>query len=257
MVKNQKKLNYGNWIPIKIILIPFILSVILSAILLLINSFYIKVIISAVIVILFIFFLYNLCAFWLLGKKSGKIQRQFYNALLDKLNWDGKGKAIDIVTGNGFLAVLIARNYSQAKVVGIDQWSKLWDYSKSICENNAEIEGVINKVTFKQANAVNLPFADNEFDAVTSNFVFHAIKVEDRKQLVKEALRILKFNGVFAFQDLFNKEFYGNIDLFISEIKKWNLKKVEFIKTSTIFNVPVLLRINHVTGNSGILFGIK
>lgn len=116
MVKNQNKLNYGNWIPTKNIFIPFILTVLFTGILLIIDTFYIKIIISIVVFILFVFFLYNLYAFRLLGKKSGKIQRQFYNALLNKLNWDGKGKAIDIGTGNGFLAVLIAREYAQAKV---------------------------------------------------------------------------------------------------------------------------------------------
>jgi len=64
---------------------------------------------------------------------------------------------------------------------------------------NAEIEGVSGRVGFEKASAVDLPFSDGEFDAMLSNFVFHAIRVEDRTELIAEALRVLREGGTFAF----------------------------------------------------------
>ncbi len=253
----KHKTNFGNWIPLKIIIIPFILSVTIFCISILVSTVYIRITFSAISIVLFIFSLYFLYAYLLLGRDKGKIQRQFYEALIERLEWDGHGKAIDIGTGNGPVAILLAKKYPHLKVTGIDQWVKVWDYSKSKCEQNTLLEELSGRVSFRRASAVDLPFPDGKFDAVTSNFVFHTIKINDRKILIKEALRILKPGGAFAFQDLFNKEFYGDTDSLIRDIKSWKLKKVEFIKTSVIFKVPVALRIRYIVGESGILYGIK
>jgi len=253
----KHKTNFGNWIPVKIIIIPLLLSLIIFCAAILVSNVYVRIIAGAFSTVFLIFSLYFLYAFWLLGRNKRRIQMQFYEALIERLEWDGNGKAIDIGTGNGPVPILLANKYPHAKVTGIDQWVKVWDYSKGICEQNARLEGLSDRVVFSKGSAVNIPYADAEFDAVTSNFVFHTIKADDRKNLIKEALRILKPGGAFAFQDLFSREFYGNIDSLIRDIKSWKLKKVEFIRTSSIFKVPVALRIKFIVGDSGILYGIK
>jgi hypothetical protein len=70
-------------------------------------------------------------------------------------------------------------------------------------------------------------------------------------------LRVVKKGGVFAFQDLYNKQFYGDIDLFYEELKTWGLKEVKLIDTSDLVFIPLALRVNHMLGNSRILYGIK
>lgn len=73
-----------------------------------------------------------------------------------------------------------------------------------MCERNAKIEGVIDRVTFQKASASILPFADEYFDAVVSNLVFHEVReVADKREVVREALHVVKKGGRFAFQDLF------------------------------------------------------
>ena len=139
----------------------------------------------------------------------------------------------------------------------IDYWGNPWNYSKSVCDKNAEIEGVANRVSFQRASAVNLPFEDGEYDSVMSNFVFHTVRVESRLSLIKEALRVLKNGGAFAFQDLFNKQFYGDIGLLYKELQTWGLKEVQLIDTSDFVYIPIALRVNHMLGNSRILYGIK
>jgi precorrin-6B methylase 2 len=62
--------------------------------------------------------------------------------VLSNLNWNGEGKALDIGCGNGALTVKLAKKHPKAQVTGIDYWGKRWEYSKSMCERNAEIGGV-------------------------------------------------------------------------------------------------------------------
>ena len=75
--------------------------------------------------------------------------------------------------------------------------------------------------------------------------------------LIQEALRVLKDGGVFAFQDLFNKQFYDEIDVFYKELQSWGLTKLKLVDTSKFVYIPKALRTSHMVGNSKILYGIK
>ena len=114
-----------------------------------------------------------------------------------------------------------------------------------------------DRVSFQRASAVSLPFEDGEYDAMVSNYVFHTIKVESRLSLIKEALRVLKNGGAFAFQDLFNRQFYGDPGPLYEELQTWGLKEMTLVETSDYLYIPVALRINHMMGHSKILYGIK
>ena len=256
-MKNVDRPNYGNWVPRKMIVVLLILFCISCALSILIDLGIVRGILIAVSVIFGALFVYMSYAYWLFGKNDGDLQKQLCNTLLDRLDWDGRGEALDIGTGSGRVAIYLAKRYPSAHVVGIDYWGNPWTYSKSICDRNAEIEGVADRVSFQRASAVSLPFEDSEYDLVTSNFVFHSVRVVDKIPLIKEALRVVRKGGAFAFQDLFNKQFYGDIGLFYKELQTWGLKEVRLVDTSDFVYIPVALRINHMVGNSKILYGIK
>jgi ubiquinone/menaquinone biosynthesis C-methylase UbiE len=256
-MQNVKRLNYGNWVPRKMIVVFLSTFCVCCALAVVINIGILRGILITVSVISGALFIYIGYAYWLLGKDSGGLQKELCNALLDKLEWDGQGKALDIGTGSGRVAIYLAKRYPLAHVVGIDYWGNPWAYSKAICDQNAEIEGVADRVNFQRASAVYLPFEDGEYDLVISNFVFHSVRVLNKISLIKEALRVLKDGGAFAFQDLFNKQFYGDIGLFYEELKTWGLREVKLIDTSNSVYIPVALRVNHMLGNSRILYGIK
>ena len=93
------------------------------------------------------------------------------------MDWNGKGRALDIGCGNGALTIKLAQKYPAAQIIGIDYWGRSWEYSKHACERNAEIAGVSERVTFQKASAASLPFDDGYFDAAVSNFVFHMVGV--------------------------------------------------------------------------------
>ena len=74
-------------------------------------------------------------------------------------------------------------------LVGIDYWGDDWEYSKDICEKNAEYEGVSDRISFIKASASKLPFDDNEFDVVVSCLTFHEVKDEnDKIKVFKEGI---------------------------------------------------------------------
>jgi len=59
--------------------------------------------------------------------------------------------------------------------------------------SNAQVEGVADRVEVKEGDARHLPFTDNVFDVVVSNFVLHKMdRQNDRNQLVHDMVRLLK-----------------------------------------------------------------
>lgn len=251
----MEKPDYGNWVPQKILLL-FLFASIVSYLVTFLLKMQLVVGMLKITSLLFLgFFIYLEYAYWLLEKDDKRIQRQFWNLLIERLKWDGRGIALDIGTGSGPIAILLAQKYPSSIVKGIDYWGEPWTYSRQKCERNAEIEGVSSRVSFERASAVDLPFSDGEFDAVLSNFVFHAIRVKDRTQLIAEALRVLRDGGAFAFQDLFNDAFYS--EYFLDVVRSWGLRKVNFVDSSDYIHISVALRLKHMTGGSGILYGTK
>ncbi|MFX1313280.1 MAG: class I SAM-dependent methyltransferase [Promethearchaeota archaeon] len=186
-----------------------------------------------------------------------ELQHKIWNLVIERLPWDGKGKALDIGTGAGALAIELAKKFPESIVWGIDYWGKLWNYSKLKCEENAKIEGVANQVVFQKATASNLPFKDGEFDVIVSNFVYHEVRdIKDKKKLISESFRVLKKGGAFSLQDtLKNEKKFGNIEELTKNIKEWGIQQIKFIETAYEIPMPNLLRFELKT--MGLLYGIK
>ena len=189
----------------------------------------------------------------------GKLEAQIRNLVVEHLDWDGEGKALDIGCGNAPLAIQLAKRYPSAHVTGIDFWGGMWEYSKAVCERNAEIEGVAGRMNFQKASAATLPFEDESFDAAVSNLVFHEVgDVKDKRELIKEALRVVKRGGAFAFQDLFLlKRHFGKVDDLVAMNKSWGIKEVAFADTSDSEFIPKALRLPFMVGRIGIIYGKK
>jgi SAM-dependent methyltransferase len=184
---------------------------------------------------------------------------QFSTKLIARETKIFSGKVLDIGCGNAALVIKLAKKYPQAMVTGIDYWGGKWGYSKEACEKNAEIEGVANQTAFRKASASSLPFEGNYFDAVVSNFVFHEVKdSRDKREVIREALRVVKKDGVFAFQDLFLvKGIYGEVDDLLATIRSWGIQDVKFVDTSGAGFIPALLKLPFMVGSIGIIYGTK
>jgi ubiquinone/menaquinone biosynthesis C-methylase UbiE len=196
---------------------------------------------------------------YLFSSQGGNVQHKIWNIALSNLDWNGEGKALDIGCGNGALTIKLANKFSAAKVTGIDYWGAQWEYSKGTCEANAQAEGVADRVQFQKASASKLPFEDNYFDAAVSNFCFHEVTdVRDKREVIREALRVVKKGGKFSFQDLFLlKQVYGTPQELVATIKGWGITKVEFVETRNASFIPAALKLPFMVGRIGIIKGEK
>tara|TARA_Y100000310_G_C20617856_1_gene781628 strand:+ start:230 stop:847 length:618 start_codon:yes stop_codon:yes gene_type:complete len=107
---------------------------------------------------------------------------------VEKFLKNKKGKILDLGCGSG-------RNF--AKISGLSWYGV--DFSKQMlkyAKKRAEKLG-INLDEIKKAEADNLPFEDNYFDAVLCYAVLHGIDGnKKRKKILKEIYRVLKSGGV-------------------------------------------------------------
>ena len=245
--------DYGNWVSMKLIYISGVVSVLCLGL-----SFVLPILIVGA-VLFFLSFVYFAYARHKFSPRGGNIQAQIQDLVLGRLDWDGKGKALDIGCGNAPLTIKLAKRFPSARMTGIDYWGGMWEYSKSVCERNAASEGVADRVTFQKASASALPFEDGSFDAIVSNLVFHEVSdAKDKRDVIEEALRVVKKGGKFAFQDLFLvKRVYGEVDDLLETIKSWGIERVEFLNTSDSDFIPKALTLPFMVGAIGILYGEK
>ena len=128
-----------------------------------------------------------------------------------------------------------------------------------MCENNAEAEGV-SDIEFCQGDAARLPFPDETFDAAVSNFVFHEVRTQpDKRQVVREALRVVKKGGSFAFHDLFEQQqIYGSMDEFIRQLKEEGVSQIFYEPhTERLSFIPEFVKAPWMLKDLGLLYGIR
>jgi SAM-dependent methyltransferase len=253
MAQELMNTNYGNWVSTKLIYGSAVLSALFLGLSLLHPAFVIG---ALPFLAALAYFAYARYAF---SPRGGGIQVKLWELVLDRLNWNGTGKAIDIGCGNGPLTVALAQRHPDGHVTGIDTWGQVWNYSKAVCERNAVAAGVAGRTDFQRASASALPFEDEVFDAAISNFVFHDVSdIKDRRALVREALRVIKKGGSFAFQDLFLvKGLYGEVDNLLETIRGWGIAEVSFVDTSTSDFIPRALKLPFMLGKISIIYGTK
>lgn len=258
MSDHQTKPNYGNWIRRRILGRIGLMALLVEMLSLLPLPLVGRLILWIAGGILFLVFLYILSVYLLFADHIGNFQTRIRQVLFAHLPWDGNGKALDIGTGNGALAIGLARQYPQALVEGVDLWGAQWEYTQSDCEHNARLEQVEERVHFRQASAARLPYLDETFDAAVSHFVFHEVDLPEKRQVLQEALRVVRPGGVFAFQDMFlDTTLYGPIPDLLETLRSWGIQEVECIPTRDLLKIPFLVRNRRASGCAGILFGRK
>jgi SAM-dependent methyltransferase len=248
-----EKTEYGNWVPRRIIFLSGFLGFLFLGLGLM---FWVLIIPAVLFLLVLVYFMYVRYQF---SPQGRNVQDHIWTLVLANLDWDGEGQALDIGCGNGALTIKLAQKYAKARVIGIDYWGKNWEYSKNACERNAQIEEVSERVAFQKANAVSLPFDDGYFDAVVSNFVFHTVgKSRDKREVIREALRVVRKGGAFSFQDEFLvKQLFGDVDDLIETIKSWGISKVEFVQTRDVDFIPRALKLPFILGTIGLIRGHK
>lgn len=151
--------------------------------------------------------------------------------LLDRLDIprDEEYHILEIGCAAGFASCMVAKEYG-CKVTGID----ISEVLILKAQERAEKLGLSN-AHFEVADATNLPFEDNSFDAVYG--VAIVALLPDKKHVLKELMRVVKPGGIIGTLDLFVKkdvdkeviESFGKtmatllgVDVTILDIDKWN-----------------------------------
>jgi len=163
------------------------------------------------------------------GKR--KMAKQIVDGTAAYVKLPEGGKCLDVGCGSGALSIAVAKRNPKAEVIGIDRWGREYaSFSKTLCENNAKAEGV-KKISFRQGDATHLDFADETFDAVCSNYVYHNIP-GDRQAYLLETFRTLKKGGSFAIHDIMSRSKYGDMQAFVKKLRDMGFEKVELIDTT-------------------------
>ncbi len=165
------------------------------------------------------------------GKR--KLAKKIIDSIAENVTVPVGGTGLDVGCGSGALTIACAKRNPGAAMVGCDIWSGTYKavFSKKRCEDNARAEGVSN-VRFEEGNAIRLPFPDESFDAVTSNYVYHNIAGQDKQKLLLETLRVLKKGGTFAIHDLMGPERYGDMSAFVRGLKEKGYEEVRLSDTT-------------------------
>src|SRR5215475_901843 len=107
--------------------------------------------------------------------KVGKLRIR--DEILESITWRGDETALDVGCGRGLLLVGAARRLTTGQAVGLDRWvaGSLVDNRPEAVLDNARIEGVLDHVAVTRGDVRLLPFEEDSFDVVVSNFVVHEV----------------------------------------------------------------------------------
>ena len=99
---------------------------------------------------------------------------------------------LDLATGTADLAILLAKKSPQSHIVGADISEQMLEIGKAKIEK----QGLENQIELMRADASNLPFRDNSFNAVTC--AFGVRNFEHRDKGLAEICRVMKAGGHIA-----------------------------------------------------------
>jgi arsenite methyltransferase len=162
--------------------------------------------------------LFGLIATYLLGmgcfmlyfSKVEKLKEQ--EKLLNLVEWSGRELVLDVGCGRGLMLIGSAQRLSSGRAIGIDLWQQQDQANNHLnaTQTNAQIEGVADRVEVITADMRELPFPENHFDVITSNWAVHNLEAEiDRQKALNEIVRVLKPGGIVLLADIVNQDEYA------------------------------------------------
>lgn len=106
---------------------------------------------------------------------------------------------LDIGTGSGWMAIVLAKAGLRVTTVDIDREA----LQRAKERASTEGDSVFKRIRFEDADATRLPYKDRQFDAVFSFDSMH--HMSDCQAVIQEMQRICKPGGVIAIADLNEK----------------------------------------------------
>lgn len=149
------------------------------------------------------FYLLGMGVLMLYGSKVMKLKDAADQ--LNRIPWTGTEQVLDVGCGRGLVLILAAKRLTTGTATGIDLWLQK-DQADNHFEAtlaNAAIEGVSDKIAVQTADMRALPFPDQHFDVILSNWVVDNLPLQsDREKALDEMIRVLKPNGHILIGDI-------------------------------------------------------
>ncbi len=118
----------------------------------------------------------------------------FINPVVQKLNLDKNAKILDVGTGQGRMAIILALN--NYNVITGEPEEDNTEYAKQDWLANAKKVNVDHLITFVHFNAEDLSFENETFDAIFLLGALHHI--DDKSSAFNEFIRTTKLKGIIC-----------------------------------------------------------
>jgi len=122
-------------------------------------------------------------------------QRPATIRLAELVGFAGTEQVLDVGSGLGGPSRYLAWHYG-CRVSGVDLTAEF----VRVAEMLTRLTGLVDRVDYRQGDALNLPFAEQSFDVVWSQNA--AMNIADRDGLYREMRRVLKPGGKLALQEV-------------------------------------------------------
>lgn len=140
-----------------------------------------------------------------------------WSRVLGELNLAGTEHGLDLGCGRGAVTTLLAARLPQGSVLGIDAWrtrsrliSNKGGTEDQIARANAQVEGVGDRVEFRQGDIRDLRMDGNQFDVVVSGMGISALPTaEARREAIEEAVRVTRPGGRLLIADVRHTKDYA------------------------------------------------
>ena len=137
--------------------------------------------------------LYDVGVEFLFGGTADVMRRMAIPPVVDAVRDKARPRILDVGCGTGRFLLQLSRALPSAKLYGLDMSGPY------LLEASALLAGT--DASFMAENAEALPLADEQFDAVTSVYLFHELPADARRRVMREARRVLVPGGRFVVMD--------------------------------------------------------
>jgi ubiquinone/menaquinone biosynthesis C-methylase UbiE len=148
------------------------------------------------------------------NRSSDRRSKNILSTVQSHFTIPDSGKVLEIGAGRGALSYLVYQQYKTGRMVVTDYDPSQVEAAKA--HFGTKLGTAASGVEFRTADALNLPFEDESFDAVFAINMLHHVGqgsglTEAEAKAIGEIRRVLKHRGFFIYRELFHKDTVRNL----------------------------------------------